>query len=77
MDNAVFLMEPVSGIVQTEEEWRSEFAHMPPEAWGGERFEDAMLYPATFVDGEWQLANPHRAFQDMVDREVASLCRED
>lgn len=68
--DAVFLMEPVSGIVQTEEEWRADYARMPAELWGGENFEDAELYPVTLVDGEWRLVNEARAFAGMIEREV-------
>lgn len=50
--DAVFFMEPQSGVVQTEVEWRSDYARMPPEMWGGERFEDAGLVPVIWSDAE-------------------------
>lgn len=73
--NTVFLMEPVSGVVQTEEEWRADFARMDSDMWGGESFEDAALYPATFVDGEWRLMNEAAVYADMMAREVSKLQR--
>lgn len=50
MDDAVFLMEPNSGVVQTIEEWRGDYAHMSSEMWGGEAFEDAVLVPVVWDD---------------------------
>lgn len=41
----VYLKDPVSGVVQTYEEWRSTFSLLPAELWGGDRFEDADLVP--------------------------------
>ncbi|WP_205224886.1 hypothetical protein [Desulfogranum marinum] len=48
------LMNPHSGSVATEEEWREKFANSSPEEWGGENFEDADLTPVIFNSvGVW------------------------
>jgi hypothetical protein len=37
------LMNPETGTVQTEEDWRADFATAEQELWGGPNFEDARL----------------------------------
>lgn len=37
------LMNIHTGSVAPESEWREDFAHMTPEEWGGENFEDGDL----------------------------------
>lgn len=37
------LMNPTTGSVAPESEWRADFESMTPEEWGGENFEDAVL----------------------------------
>ena len=38
-----FFMNPHTGSIDTEENWRSDFASMTSEEWGGETFDDAGL----------------------------------
>lgn len=54
--NTVFLMEPFSGVVQTVEEWRADYAILSSDVWGGNNFEDANLVPVVWdeVTDYWQ-----------------------
>ena len=53
-DMETYLMNPHTGTVQTENEWREDFEHSDPDEWGGENFEDATLVPVRRnEDGEW------------------------
>ena len=48
-----YIAAPVSGIVETEEFWREEFARMTPEEWGGENFEDGeTIYVVPNIPGQ-------------------------
>ena len=38
-----FFMNPHTGSVDTEENWRADFASMPPEQWGADTFDGAYL----------------------------------
>ena len=38
-----YLMNPPTGSVDTEENWRADFEDTVPELWGGPAFEDAEL----------------------------------
>lgn len=51
MDDTVFLMDPETGVVQTEAEWRSTYSLLPADLWGGERFEEVPLIRVTGDDG--------------------------
>lgn len=46
------LMNPATGSVATESEWREDFACMSNEEWGGETFEDAELIEVVKNDPE-------------------------
>ncbi len=39
----MYLMNPVTGEVAPEQEWRDIYEYTPEEEWGGENFEDAKL----------------------------------
>jgi len=62
-----FLMNPHTGTVQTEEEWREDYLDCTTEEWGGDNFEDAELIevvrnvpgePGYDADaGEWREAS--------------------
>lgn len=48
------LMNPISGDVQTEQEWREDYATMDPGLWGGPEFEDANLIEVVKDEnGQW------------------------
>lgn len=46
------LMNPLTGTVQTEAEWKADFRSMQSEQWGGESFEGAEL-----TEVEWDEAS--------------------
>ena len=49
-----YFMNPTTGSVAPESEWREDFASMTAEEWGGERFEDAGLIEVVQDEnGEW------------------------
>lgn len=49
------LLEPHSGIVQTEDEWRATWRRTDPELWGGPEFEDLELVEVHLNDaGQWE-----------------------
>ena len=54
-DRMRLLMNPSGGSVDTEENWRADFARMSPEEWGGDAFEDADLIEVEpDGDGWWK-----------------------
>jgi hypothetical protein len=49
-----YLMNPHTGSVDTEENWKSEFREMSSEEWGGKTYEDARLFEVVKdEDGDW------------------------
>lgn len=49
------LMNPHSGFVQSESEWKDDFKNTPPEMWGGPDFDDAeLLEVEPDGDGGWK-----------------------
>jgi hypothetical protein len=47
-----FLMEPNSGQVQTMDDWYDDYENMSSDPWGGNEFEDAMLFPVYWSSEE-------------------------
>lgn len=45
-----YLMNPVTGSVDTEEDWWAVFRSASPEEWGGDAFDDAELVPVIYTD---------------------------
>ena len=46
------LMNPISGHVQSQEEWEDDFAEIENELWGGPSFEDVDLIEVVKVKGK-------------------------
>lgn len=48
------LMQPDTGVVDTEDGWYDTFLHTTSEAWGGDSFEDGRLVPVIRTDDGWK-----------------------
>jgi hypothetical protein len=56
------LMNPATGSVATEAEWRADFARMDPEEWGADTFEGAGLVEVRRnAEGDWEEVDTLRA----------------
>ena len=68
-----YLMNPVTGSIDTEEDWRAVFRSVSPEEWGGDDFDDAKLVPVIYTDdsgwveGNYWTEQAHDDLDDIFD----------